>query len=693
MLKRKILILLGILFVLSLSAYSNKTILVKPINHYEYSFSGDNQINNVGKITEHPIRVLVTDENGKPLKGHKVIFICISYPNGAKNYKIDKKYVITDSTGIAANYFLLGDKEGTYEILVCSNEDPNTNNLVYKIHARKPTWILFLIIGLLGGLALFLYGMEILSKGMQTAAGSKMRRIISTFTNNRFTALIAGIIVTIFVQSSSATSVMLVGFVEAGLMSFAQTLGMLLGAGIGTTITAQLIALKITDYALLIVAIGFIVMLLAKSTKLKNIGKSVLGFGLLFFGMYIMSEAMYPLRSHTGFIEFLIKLENPIVGIIVGFVFTALIQSSAATIGIMITIASQGFLTIEACIPLILGTNIGTGMTAILASLNSGREAKRVAFAHTFFKLIGVLIFAWWIPEYANLVKSISPHVNETAQTAESLSADLPRQIANVHTIFSLGLAILILPFLGLFSKLILWIIPKKSEKQKERFKLKYINSTITASPAISLSLAKKETERMSHKVQKLLNISLIPFFEKDISQLDKWQTLESETDFLKDNINNYLISVSAENSDKESFNDAYQIMYIAKELEMIADIVNTNMRRQATKCINEKFEFTIEGKDELNTMLEKALKQISRSMEAFNDLNLEKVEHIKSKFKKYANLAEDYEMLHYERLVNNNEISRGSSEVHLELLGLLKAINRHATNISRILLNWNDKA
>jgi phosphate:Na+ symporter len=246
----------------------------------------------------------------------------------------------------------------------------------------------FWFLGCIGGLAIFLYGMDILRKGMQAAAGNKMRIIIAKFTQNRFLGLIAGIVVTLLVQSSSATSVMLVGFVEAGLMSFVQTLGMLLGAGIGTTITAQLIALKITDYALLIVALGFGFIIFSKKVKINNIGKAILGFGLLFFGMYLMSESMYPLRSYQAFLDLLVTLENPLVGIFVGFAFTALIQSSAAFIGILITIASQGFLSIEACIPSV-GTNLGTGVTAILASLKLGPRAQRVAFAHSFFSLSG----------------------------------------------------------------------------------------------------------------------------------------------------------------------------------------------------------------------------------------------------------------------------------------------------------------
>jgi phosphate:Na+ symporter len=676
-----------LIFCLLSAIVLHSAVLVKPQHAEIYAYSGDNQTQTTGQILDHPIRVLVIDKNGNPLKEHEVVFTIITYPKNAQGYRIDKTHVCTDSVGIAVNYFQVGDKEGVYEILVSSNEDCDANNLVYQVNARKKSWVLFLVIGLLGGLAIFLYGMDILSKGMQAVAGNKMRTIIAKFTQNRFLGLIAGVVVTLLVQSSSATSVMLVGFVEAGLMSFVQTLGMLLGAGIGTTITAQLIALKITDYALLIVALGFGFIVFSKKVKINNIGKAILGFGLLFFGMYLMSESMYPLRSYQAFLDLLITLENPLVGIFVGFAFTALIQSSAAFIGIMITIASQGFLSIEACIPMVLGTNLGTGVTAILASLNSGREAQRVAFAHSFFKLIGIIIFVWWIPEFADFVKSISPKAANTGSEIDVLSQTVPRQIANAHTVFSIGLAILVLPFLNFFAKIITKLLPDKAKP--EPFKLKYINPAVTSSPSIALSLAKKEAERMSGKIKKLVSLGLKPFIDRDEAIMEKWQKLESETDFLKENINKYLVSVSSQNSDEQQLNEAFQIMYVVKELEMIGDIINTNIRHQAVKWLATDAQFSDEGKAELLIMLEKAMTQISRSMEVFHDVNLEKAEHVCQKFKKYAELAEDFEKHHYERLVGNNEKTLTSSEIHLELLGLFNAINRHATNIARILMNW----
>lgn len=684
--------ILFIIFVFSISTNSLYAVkLQKPKSQIIYGYSGDEQTQTIGKVTENPLRVLVTDNDGNPLFNYELHFEIISYPNNAKNFKIKKELVLSDSLGIVENHFKLGDKEGVYEILVSSKSDCDSNILVYEINGRKKTWIGYLVMGVLGGLALFLYGMTQLSKGMQATAGNKMRKMLSSFSKNRFLSFFAGILLTVIVQSSTATSVMLVGFVEAGLMSFANTLGMLLGAGVGTTITAQLIAFKITDFSMAFIAIGFGFILFSNNIKLNNIGKTILGFGLLFFGMYIMSSAMAPLRNYDGFLKFLVKLENPFIGILAGFLFTALIQSSAAFIGILITIASQGFLSLDASIPLILGTSLGTGLTAIIASISSGAEAQKVAFANIFFKLIGILLFVWWIPEWSELIKYISPKAPDNITGYEALSMTVPRQIANAHTVFSIGLSIIILPFINLFAKLIdKYIFPRISKKKDDSYKLKYINSAITSSPAIALSLAKQETERMSQIVKNMVNLCLTPFFDRNKGNtLKELQKLENESDFLRENINGYLISVSAENSDEQRLREAFQIMYVVKELEMIADIVNTNIRHQAEKWLNNDAEFSNQGKVELESLQLKALKQISRSMEVFKDINLEKAEYVKQKFKKYSQLAEDYEMYHYERLLSNNEHTRESSEVHLEIIGLLNAINRHATNIARIIIKW----
>jgi phosphate:Na+ symporter len=277
---------------------------------------------------------------------------------------------------------------------------------------------------------------------------------------------------------------MLVSFVQAQLMTFAQSLGIILGADIGTTITAQLIAFKLTDYALIVIGIGFGMMFLFKSKKLKNIGEAILGFGLLFFGMWIMSDAMAPLRTYEPFINILLQLENPLLGILVGTAFTALIQSSSAFTGIIIVLGSQGLITLEAAIPLLFGANIGTSITAALASINTGREAKRVALAHTLFKVLGVLLFVWWIPSYAEIIRMISPDGAEGLSGAAQLADVVPRQIANAHTIFNVALTIIFLPFTVQAAAFIYKLLPDKAEPEEEgEFKTKYLEDSLVSTP------------------------------------------------------------------------------------------------------------------------------------------------------------------------------------------------------------------
>ena len=296
----------------------------------------------------------------------------------------------------------------------------------------------FLIMGLLGGLSLFLYGMAKMSEGMKKTAGDRMRSILAALTSNRVIGMTVGAFVTMIIQSSSATTVMLVSFVQAELMTYASAISIILGANIGTTITAQLVAFKLTDYALLMITIGFVMTMFSENDTIKHIGEAILGFGILFFGMKLMSDSMKPLRSFQPFIDIMRDLENPLTGILIGAIFTALIQSSSAFTGIVIVLAQQGLLTLEGGIPLIFGSNIGTCITAGLASIGTIRDAKRVAIAHVFFNIGGVLLFILFIPQLAEIVRWISP-VSELTGT-QKLAMESPRQIANAHTIFNICL-------------------------------------------------------------------------------------------------------------------------------------------------------------------------------------------------------------------------------------------------------------
>ena len=266
-----------------------------------------------------------------------------------------------------------------------------------------------ILTGLGGGLALFLYGMRKMTESLKVAAGGGMKALLGKLTANRFTGALAGIIITAVIQSSSVTTVLVVGFISAGLMTLSQSVGVILGAAVGTTVTAQIIAFKVTKYALVLIALGFLTELLAKKERLKHLGIMAMGLGLIFFGMELMSQATYPLRSYQPFINLMQTMRNPFLGILVGTVFTAIVQSSSATTGVVIVLAGQGFISLNAGIALVFGANVGTCVTALLATIGKPREAARAAAVHILYKVLGVLLWLAFIPQLADVVRTLSP--------------------------------------------------------------------------------------------------------------------------------------------------------------------------------------------------------------------------------------------------------------------------------------------
>ena len=458
-----------------------------------------------------------------------------------------------------------------------------------------------LLMGLFGGLALFLYGMDRMSEGMKKSAGDKMRSILAALTNNKVIGLFVGAFVTMVIQSSSATTVMLVSFVQAQLMTFAQSLGVILGADIGTTITAQLVAFKLTDYALLAIAIGFAMRMFSRKDKTKHIGDVVLGFGIVFFGMKLMSDSMKPLRTYQEFINLLSGLENPILGIIVGSAFTALIQSSSAFTGIVIVLAQQQLITLEAGIPLIMGSNIGTCITAALACIGTTREAKRVALAHALFKVGGVLLFIWWIPTYAELIRELGFKFNSTGTA---------RQIANAHTIFNVGLAFIFLPFTGLFAQLVTRLLPDKQEAKGLVPAIWHLDEKVISTPSMALDLARTEASRMSKIVERMLVTCIHPFVEgqkeyKDpkypqLTLVDSLEMREQKVDFLDEKIGDYLYKIGRQELSSSQSTEVYSLLSILKDLESIGDVIQKNIVPHIAKKEALQMDFSAEGKEDI---------------------------------------------------------------------------------------------
>jgi len=565
----------------------------------------------------------------------------------------------------------------------------------------------FLIIGLLGGLALFLYGMEKMSEGMKKSAGNKMRSILAALTKNRVIGLLIGASVTMVIQSSSATTVMLVSFVQAGLMSFAQSLGVILGADIGTTVTAQLIAFKLTDYALLMIAAGFGMRMFAKKDNIRHVGEVILGFGVLFFGMKLMSDAMTPLRTYPGFLNLMKGLENPLLGLMVGTLFTALIQSSSAFTGVVIVLAQQHLITLEAGIPMIFGANIGTCITAGLASIGMSREAKRVALAHVIFKFAGVLLFIFWIPSFADIIRAV----------ALKFGSGTARQIANAHTIFNVSLGLVFLPFTAIFANLILRIFPDKVEDEGLKPATWHLDESSIATPAIAIDLARSEISRMAKILGRMLRAIIIPFMsdanlikkqdlpkeETDLlleeiptrdeiypqlSLLEGLDMREEKIDFLEEKIGDYLIQIGRQELSDRQANEVFGMTSIVNDMEAIGDIIHRIMIPLIAKKQALATDFSEEGKEELLIFHVKICKQISRLRDIFAETDPQKALKIMAKEEEYLDLESQYRSRHLQRFLQQRKETAETHEVHMELLDLLKQINVYAGNIAKTILN-----
>jgi phosphate:Na+ symporter len=480
--------------------------------------------------------------------------------------------------------------------------------------------------------------MEKMSGGMRKSAGNHLRSILASLTKNRVIALFVGTFVTMIIQSSSATTVMLVSFVQAGLMSFSQTMGVILGADIGTTITAQMIAFKLTDYALLMIAVGFGLRMFAKSEKAKSYGDVILGFGILFFGMKLMSDAMRPLRTYPDFIDFLKGLENPLLGILAGAIFTALVQSSSAFTGILIVLAQQGLITLEAGIPMILGANIGTCVTAGLASIGTSRDAKRVALAHVIFKLAGVLLFFFWIPEFAELIRTL----------AIKFGSGTARQIANAHTIFNVGLGLLFLPCTTVFANLVLKIFPDLPEDKDLQVATWHLDDKKILTPGIAIDLARAEVSRMANLLGRMQRAIIIPLLSDEprqdeyfpqLSLLQGIEMRETKINFLQQKITNYMLNVARQEITDAQSNEVYGMIAIVKDMESLGDLIHRNMVPMIPKKQALEADFSLEGKEELLIYHEKVCKQLYLLKEAFAERNPEKAKIIMAKERKYLDL------------------------------------------------------
>ncbi len=432
-----------------------------------------------------------------------------------------------------------------------------------------------------GGLALFLFGMRLMTESLKTVAGPGMKNLLAKLTANRFTGAFAGAIITAVVQSSSVTTVLVVGFVSAGLLNLSQSIGVILGANVGTTITAQIIAFQVYKYGLLMVAIGFFMEILARREYLRQWGVAVMGLGLIFFGMELMSIGTEPLRQWPPFIEAMKGIENPLLSILIGMAFTAIVQSSSATTGIVIVLASQGLISLETGIGLVLGSNIGTCVTAFISALGRPREAMQVAWVHVIFNVAGVLLWVLFIPQLADLARSLSPS-SMTLPGGAVPTADLARQIANAHTIFNVSNLVLFIWFTTPLARLVNHIVPL--ETKPGDITPRYLDDFYLEQPAMALDLARRELVRMGGLTSAMLGKSLKAMTLAGEVEIHRIVEEDKSVDLLYRDTVRFLGKLAQKNLILTQPMQLSHLIGIANYIEGVGDVVKKDMLVNAEK-------------------------------------------------------------------------------------------------------------
>ena len=548
-----------------------------------------------------------------------------------------------------------------------------------------------LIFGLMGGLGLFLFGMKIMSEGLQKIAGSRMRKILSALTSNRIVGTLVGIAVTAMIQSSSATTVMVVGFVNAGLMSLVQSIGVILGANIGTTVTAQLIAFKITKYALPAIGIGAGFKLFTKNKKWSYFGEILLGFGLLFFGLSVMKHAFDPLKTSDEFRQlFMIVGDNHLVGVMIGAILTMIVQSSSATIGITIALATSGILSFDASVALILGENIGTTITANLAAIGTNLAARRTAFAHFLFNSLGVCYMLLFFPFFLNFISSMTPgdadFVIQTQDQAARMGGELgdkpfiARHIANTHTMFNIVNTIIFLPLVGVLAKLSTVVIRGREEDME--FHLKYLDNRVLSTPPIALAQARSETRRMSQIAQDMVDETLLFLQDNDLKKIPGLEKNEDLTDVLQKEITDFLVKLSQKSITQETSQEVASMMNMVNDLERVGDhcenLWNLNQRK-----LDQKITFSEIAMNEISEISDLTREFLATIVQALEDKNTGILDEAYRLEDGIDDIEERLRNNHIKRL-NTGECTVNSGLIFIDMLHNFEKIGDHTYNFAK---------
>lgn len=538
--------------------------------------------------------------------------------------------------------------------------------------------MLSLGISLFGGLGLFLYGMTIMSEGLEKAAGDKMKHFIEILTKNIFMAVIVGALVTMIVQSSSATTVMVVGFVNAGIMSLTQAVGIIMGANIGTTVTAQLVSINLTALAPIAIGSGMLIMLIGKRDRTRKYGQILIGFGILFMGMDVMKHAVAPLREYEGFTNLLLSFGSgdpldTFLAILTGFAITAVVQSSSATTGILVALASQGLLPIEAALPVLLGTNVGTCVTAMISSVGASKNARRAALIHLMFNVIGTVVFAVFLAK---------PTVYFVAGVS-----DLPqRQLANAHTIFNIVNTLMLLPFAGLLVKAATFFIPIDEAEMEEQVGVKYLDNRILETPSIAVGLVTQEVNNMGRVANSAYNRAIDSFVNGDMAKAKETFEIERNINILQKEILNYLVRLSNQAVSVDQRETLDSMFNTVNDIERVGDHAD-NLAELSVYKIEHELVFSDKAISEIENMAERVSKSYNQALQALDNMDHELARSVIEREGEINLLEKTLRKKHIERL-SKGKCQPASGVIFLDLISNLERIGDHASNIALTVLD-----
>lgn len=529
------------------------------------------------------------------------------------------------------------------------------------------------ILTMAGGLGLFLFGMELMSDSIEKVAGARLRRILEIFTTNRFMGMIVGIIFTGIIQSSSACTVMVVSFVNSGLMNLYQAAGVILGANIGTTITSQLVSFNLSKIAPLILLVGVVVMMFTKKEKVRKVAEVVVGFGILFVGLSTMSQAMANMKNEPQVVNLLMSLKNPFLATLMGFALTAIIQSSSVTVSIVLLLANQDLLPLPITLYIILGCNIGACATAMLASMTGKKDAKRAALIHLLFNIIGTVII------YIALFVA----GDQIVELIKYISADNGRFVANAHTLIKIAQVIMLFPFTGWLVKMTYLIVPGEDQKvgYRESYQLKYIGDKVVFNPATAVVEVVKELERMASLAEENLNRAMNALITLDEEDIEEVYEVEKNINFLNHAITDYLVKINQTTLPIEDLNSLGALFHVVNDIERIGDHAE-NVADAARQRKEEGVSISKEAQKELGDMLEMVNKIIRYAVEMFAKSDETHMQEIITLEDQVDEKERELQKKHVERLTKG-ECSPEAGMIFSDIVSGLERVADHATNIA----------